>query len=199
MKTALDEKNSPYLRPANYPEPCPGRGYAVLETKSGIRVGFGNLIGRLFMNSSLDCPFQRAESLIEEMINDGADITIIDFHAEATSEKKALAYFLDGQLGALLGTHTHVQTSDAQILPQGLAYVTDAGMTGPQDSVIGMNPQETVDAFLTGRMHRFKPAASRPTLEGAIVEFDDNFQATHIETVRIVDERPNNGLRSDGA
>jgi metallophosphoesterase (TIGR00282 family) len=186
---ALDEKESRVIRPANFPDPCPGRGYLMVETKAGLRVGFGNLMGRLFMNSSMDCPFKSAERLIENMRNDGADFTLIDFHAEATSEKRALAYFLDGRLGALLGTHTHVQTSDAQILPKGLAYVTDVGMTGPHGSVIGMNPQEPINAFLTGRNHRFKPSTMRVAIEGAIVEFDDSGQATSVETIRLKDDR----------
>ncbi|MDR2300898.1 MAG: YmdB family metallophosphoesterase [Deltaproteobacteria bacterium] len=189
IRPVLEDESSRLIRPANFPEPCPGRGHVVLETKSGVRVGFGNLMGRLFMNSSMDCPFRRAETLIQEMENDGANLTLIDFHAEATSEKRAMAYFLDGRLGALLGTHTHVQTSDAQILPQGLAYVTDVGMTGPHGSVIGMNTPETINVFLTGRNHRFKASTQRVAIEGAIVEFNDLGKAVSVETIRVKDAR----------
>jgi metallophosphoesterase (TIGR00282 family) len=178
-------KNSVTIRPANFPDPCPGRGFTILETNSGVKVGLGNLMGRHFMNNSLDCPFRRSESLIREMVESGAQITIIDFHAEATSEKMALAYHLDGKLGALLGTHTHVQTNDAQILPGGLAYVTDVGMTGPHQSVIGMLPNGIVAAFMTGRKHRFKPATEDPILEGAIIDFNQNGLADAIKVVRI--------------
>jgi calcineurin-like phosphoesterase len=145
------------------------------------------------MNPSMDCPFRRAERLIAEMGTAGATITIIDFHAEATSEKKSLAYFLDGKLGALLGTHTHVQTSDAQILPGGTAYVTDVGMTGPQGSTIGMNPAEPIATFLTGRSHRFKPSKSDPALEGVIVDFNHNGLANAIKAVRIRDPQAQPG------
>jgi calcineurin-like phosphoesterase len=115
----------------------------------------------------------------------GALITIIDFHAEATSEKKALAYFLDGRLGALVGTHTHVQTNDVQILPGGLAYVTDLGMTGASNSVIGMGQEETIASFLTGRNFRFKPAKGVSVMEGVIIDFDDLGKATDIRLLSL--------------
>ncbi|MDR2367211.1 MAG: YmdB family metallophosphoesterase [Deltaproteobacteria bacterium] len=186
INEALDEAGSVVIRPANYPEPCPGRGFTVVEARDGARVGFGNLMGRLFMNPAMDCPFRRAESLIDEMKAAGADLTVIDFHAEATSEKMSLAHHLDGRLGALLGTHTHVQTSDAQILPGGLAYVTDVGMTGPHLSVIGMRPEEPIAAFLTGRNHRFKPSTDGAALEAVIVDFDDDGLAMGIRAIRVI-------------
>ncbi|MDR1310164.1 MAG: YmdB family metallophosphoesterase, partial [Deltaproteobacteria bacterium] len=150
----LLEADPRVIRPANLPEPCPGRGFTILEARDGRKVGFGNLMGRVYNSQPLDCPFRRAETLIGEMREAGALVTIIDFHAETTSEKISLAHFLDGRLGALLGTHTHVQTSDARILPNGLAFLTDAGMTGPHGSVIGMRPAEVISSFLTGRLHR---------------------------------------------
>jgi metallophosphoesterase (TIGR00282 family) len=178
--------NDPRLvRPANYPLPCPGRGWTILETPGGVKVGIGNVMGRIFLSQSLECPFRTSERIIAEMKNAGADITIIDFHAEATSEKMALAWHLDGSLGALVGTHTHVQTADAQILPAGLAYITDVGMTGPHQSVIGMCKQDAISAFTTGRKHRFKPANRGPIMEGVIMDFDDNGQAKSIKPIKI--------------
>ncbi|MDR3203148.1 MAG: YmdB family metallophosphoesterase [Deltaproteobacteria bacterium] len=173
------------VRPANYPTPCPGRGWTVLETPGGVKVGLGNVQGRLFMNSNLDCPFKSCDRILEEIGKTGANISIIDVHAEATSEKKALAWYLDGRLGALFGTHTHVQTSDAQIFPEGLAYISDAGMTGPHRSVIGMNKDESISFFLTGRAKRYKPAKGDIFLEGVIVNFNQKGRAEEIKTLKI--------------
>jgi metallophosphoesterase (TIGR00282 family) len=161
------------IRPANFPSPCPGRGFTIL-TVNGVKVGFANLMGRVFMSPILDCPFRAADQVLSEMSAAGAQITIIDFHAEATSEKKAMAAHLDGRLGALLGTHTHVQTADAQIMAGGLAYITDVGMTGAHDSVIGMERREVVDNFLTARPFPFSPATQGGRLEGVVIEFDKN-------------------------
>ncbi|MDR2455068.1 MAG: YmdB family metallophosphoesterase, partial [Deltaproteobacteria bacterium] len=173
--------NDPRLiRPANYPDPCPGKGWTILETAGGVKVGFGNIIGRVFMGPAFDCPFKAADRMLEKMREAGAQITIIDFHAEATSEKMAMAWHLDGRLGALLGTHTHVQTADAFIWPKGLAYISDVGMTGPHLSVIGMRPEETIATLATGRIHRFSPAKGRPILQGVILDFDDGFKAAAI-------------------
>lgn len=177
------EADSRLIRPANLPEPCPGRGWTLAETPGGVRVGVGNVMGRVFLNGSLDCPFRAADRLVGEMEAARADITIIDVHAEATSEKKALAWHLDGRLGALLGTHTHVPTADAQILPGGLAYMTDVGMCGPHQSVIGMSRESVLPTFLTGRPHRFEPAAKGARLNGVIVEFDAKGRAAAIEPV----------------
>lgn len=177
------EADSRLLRPANLPEPCPGRGWTLVETPGGLRVGVGNVMGRVFLNNALDCPFKAADRILEEMKAAGADITIIDVHAEATSEKKALAWHLDGRLGALLGTHTHVATADAQILPGGLAYMTDVGMCGPHQSVIGMSRESVLPTFLTGRPHRFDPAAKGARLNGVIMDFDAKGRATAIKPV----------------
>ena len=177
--------DSRLIRPANYPDPCPGRGWAIAETPGGIKVGVGNLIGRVFMNSSLDCPFAAADRILAEMKAAGAEITIIDFHAEATSEKKALAWHLDGRAGALLGTHTHVPTADAGLMPGGLAFMTDVGMCGPHQSVIGMSQESVLPTFLTGRPSRFEPAAKGARLNGVIIEFGANGQAVDIRPVDI--------------
>jgi metallophosphoesterase (TIGR00282 family) len=168
------------IRPANYPDPCPGRGWTLLETPAGVKVGFGNLIGRIFMGPSLDCPFKAADKMLEKMREAGADIAIIDFHAEATSEKMAMAWHLDGRAEALLGTHTHVQTADAWIWPKGLAYITDAGMTGPHLSVIGMRHEEAMANITTGRHHHFNPATGRPIMQGVILDFGDDHKAAAI-------------------
>jgi len=177
------------VRPGNYPEPCPGRGWTLAETPGGVKVGVGNLMGRVFLNANLDCPFRAADRMLEEMKNAGALITLIDFHAEATSEKKALGWHLDGRAGAVLGTHTHVATADAQILPGGLAFMTDVGMCGPHNSIIGMSRESVLPTFLTGRPRRFEPAAKGARLNGALVDFDDNGRAVAIKAVDLQSPR----------
>ena len=173
------------IRPANFPDPCPGRGWTLLETPAGVKVGFGNLMGRVYMQNGLDCPFRACDRMVGEMGAAGADITLVDFHAEATSEKAALAWHMDGRLGAMVGTHTHVQTNDARILPKGLAFMTDVGMTGPQESIIGMRPEECVEFFITSRRLRFHPAKRRPVLHGAVLEFGDSFKASAITPLSV--------------
>jgi len=173
------------LRPANYPEPCPGRGWTVAETPGGVRVGVANLMGRVFMNQALDCPFRKADQVLAEMRDAGALVTIIDFHAETTSEKKALAAHLDGRAGALLGTHTHVPTADARLLPGGLAYMTDVGLCGPHDSIIGMSRASVLPSFLTGRPRRFEPADRGVRLNGVLLDFNDQGRAEAIRPVDI--------------
>ncbi|MBU1657251.1 MAG: TIGR00282 family metallophosphoesterase [Candidatus Omnitrophica bacterium] len=123
------------IRPANYPEGAPGRGSTVVDTASGKKVAVINIIGRVFMDA-VDCPFARVKKEIKT-VSKLADIIIVDLHAEATSEKIAMGWYLDGEVSAVLGTHTHIQTADERILPKGTAYITDCGMTGPNDSVIG--------------------------------------------------------------
>jgi metallophosphoesterase (TIGR00282 family) len=177
------DTDSRLIRPGNFPSPCPGRGWTVIALQDTL-VGFGNLMGRIFMTPPLDCPFKAADRLIEEMFKAGAQVTIIDFHAEATSEKKALAYYLDGRVGAVLGTHTHIQTADWQILKGGTAYITDVGMTGPHDSIIGMGHREVVENFLTARPKAFKPSESGGCLEGVLLEFDSQFKAVDIQSVK---------------
>lgn len=182
--------NEPRLvRPANFPDPCPGRGWTMLETPGGVKVGLGNLMGRVFINMNLDCPFQAADRMLLEMKAAGADISVIDIHAEATSEKKALAWHLDGRAGALLGTHTHVPTADAQIMPGGLAYMTDVGMCGPHQSIIGMSRDSVLPNFLTGRPSRFEPAAKGARLNGIIIDFDPSGRALAVKPVDIAGPR----------
>jgi metallophosphoesterase (TIGR00282 family) len=172
----------PVVRPYNYPEPCPGKGWVMISGPGGIKVALGNLMGRVFIAFSLDCPFRAADKMLAEMKEAGAQITILDFHAEATAEKKALAYYLDGRVGAVLGTHTHIQTSDHQILPKGTAYMTDVGMSGPHDSIIGMESENVIKSFLYGRRFAFSASSKLPSLQGVVMDFDDeDFRAKSIK------------------
>jgi hypothetical protein len=159
------------LRPANYPEGLPGRGAVVIERGCGVSVGVINLEGRVFMGN-IDCPFRAAEREVSK-IKSEASIIIVDMHAEATSEKQALGWFLDGRVSAVLGTHTHVQTSDERILPRGTAYITDAGMTGPFDSVIGIKKELSIERFLTAVPNRYEVAKGDIRLQGVIIDIDD--------------------------
>lgn len=159
------------IRPANYPDPCPGQGSTLLRTPGGVKVGLVNLMGRVFMDA-LECPFRTADKEIESLKSRKADIILVDIHAEATSEKQALGRYLEGQVGAVLGTHTHVQTSDECILPKGTAYISDLGMTGPHDSVLGMKKELVLEKFLTGRPIRFTNAKKDVRLEGVILKFE---------------------------
>ncbi|MEJ2068095.1 MAG: TIGR00282 family metallophosphoesterase, partial [Deltaproteobacteria bacterium] len=135
------------LRPDNYPDSVPGRGYVTVNTREGIKVCVINLMGRVFMGS-LEDPFARAEEILSE-IKSETPITVLDFHGEDTREKVSLAYFLDGRMSAVIGTHSHIQTADERVLPGGTAYITDAGMTGPRDSVIGVKKERALTRFLT--------------------------------------------------
>jgi hypothetical protein len=158
------------LRPANYPEECPGIGHAVVNTKSGFPVAVINLAGRVFMGPA-DCPFRAAKSLVGAL-RQQTPVVIADLHAEATSEKQALGWYLDGQVSAVLGTHTHVQTADETILPGGTAYITDAGMTGPHNSIIGIEKEMIIEKFLTGMPCRFEVARGDVRLQGVVLGID---------------------------
>ena len=158
------------LRPANYPEAVPGSGVALWE-QGGRRVGVLNLQGRVFM-PTLACPFQVGEEKIA-LLKQATDLIIIDFHAEATSEKQAFARFVDGRVSAVLGTHTHVQTADEQILPAGTAYISDVGMTGASDSIIGMESSDVIYRFLTQMPSRFRVAKGAPILSAVVLDLDE--------------------------
>ena len=159
------------LRPANYPTGTPGRGSVVVQTASGISLGVLNLEGRVFMRP-LDCPFRVAEREVDAL-RDKTDIIIVDIHAEATSEKEALGWFLDGRVSAVVGTHTHVQTADERVLPRGTAYITDVGMTGPCDSVLGIKKEVALERFLTLLPNRYDVAKGDVRLQGVLVNIDD--------------------------
>lgn len=172
------EGHQPVLRPLNYPPGVPGRGYLTLGAAAVV-----NLIGRTFM-ASFDCPFRAMDKLLSELPPD-IKVVIVDFHAEATSEKCAMGHYLDGRVSAVLGTHTHVPTTDARILPGGTAYVTDIGMVGPLDSVIGDNPHDVIERFLTQIPHRLSVAeAGTVVFNAVLVEVDEESgRASRIERV----------------
>ena len=186
QKDIIPELDSgiPVLRPLNYPPGVPGRGYLITGKTMVV-----NLMGRTFMND-IDCPFRAMDKLLEE-IEDRPPVIIVDFHAEATSEKMAMGWYLDGRVSAVLGTHTHVGTIDAQILPQGTAYVTDIGMTGPTGSIIGDDVESVLRRFLTGMPHRLSVGKGKPVLNAVLVEVDENSgRAISIERICRQLERP---------
>jgi 2',3'-cyclic-nucleotide 2'-phosphodiesterase len=170
------------LRPANYPAGVPGRGSCVAQTRDGRAVGVINVMGRVFM-APLDDPFAVALREIDA-VRHRARIILVDMHAEATSEKIAMGWHLDGRVTAVIGTHTHVQTADERVLPGGTAYLTDAGMTGPHDSIIGMEKEPSLARFLNGMPAKFEPASGNPRLNGAVIEADDKTgRATQITRI----------------
>jgi metallophosphoesterase (TIGR00282 family) len=172
------------LRPANYPEGVPGSGSIVVETPGGERVGVLQLMGRAYM-PALDCPFQVARREVARLKQETRAI-IVDMHAEATSEKMAMGHFLDGEVTAVVGTHTHVQTADEQILPKGTAYLTDIGMTGPIHSVIGIKKELAIEKFLTQMPRRFEVAAGPAVFSAALIELDGTVgKAIGIQRIRI--------------
>jgi 2',3'-cyclic-nucleotide 2'-phosphodiesterase len=170
------------LRPANYPVGVPGRGAYLAQTGDGRAVGVINVMGRVFMQS-IDDPFTVVLKEIESL-RGRTKIIVVDFHAEATSEKVAMGWHLDGRVTLVVGTHTHVQTADERILPNGTAYITDAGMTGPHDSIIGMEREPSLARFLNGMPTRYEPATGNPRLNGVLVDADDKTgKATAISRV----------------
>jgi len=171
------------LRPFNYPAGTPGRGSTIVTTADGTRVGVLNLMGRVFM-TALDDPFSLGRAEVERL-KAHADIVFVDFHAEPTSEKIALGWHLDGLATAVVGTHTHVQTADAQVLPGGTAYCTDVGMTGPHDGVIGVDRAPIIARFLSGLPTRFDTATGMPKLHGVIITADASGRASAIERLSL--------------
>lgn len=163
--------NPKLIRPANYSKGVPGKGYGIYECK-GKKIAVINLIGRTDMNVQSQNPFTIADEIVEKIKNE-SDIIIIDFHAEATAEKIAMAYYLDGRITALYGTHTHVQTADEQILENGTGYITDIGMTGPKKSVIGMDVNASIKRFLTSLPERYKLAEGQCIFNGCILDIND--------------------------
>ncbi|MDY6856792.1 MAG: TIGR00282 family metallophosphoesterase [Thermodesulfobacteriota bacterium] len=165
----LDEEKY-LLRPANYPIENPGTGSAIFQTEAGENIGVLNLLGRVFMNS-IDCPFKTAIKEVKKL-KAKTNVIVIDIHAEATSEKMALGWFFDGKVSAIIGTHTHIQTADERVLPEGTAYITDVGMTGAMDSVIGMNKDIIIERFFTQRPHKFKVAKRDIQLNAVIIDIN---------------------------
>lgn len=164
--------SSPYiLRPANFSRSVPGRGWKVYDGPRGLRIGVLNLIGRVNMDPNVENPFTTADGVLRQMEHE-ADLVLVDFHAEATSEKLAMGWYLDGRAAAVWGTHTHVPTADGQILPKGTGYLTDLGMTGPVHSVLGIQPQLSINKFLGGLPRRYEAAEGPCKLEGAVFVWD---------------------------
>jgi metallophosphoesterase (TIGR00282 family) len=171
------------IRPANVASGSPGRGLAVLPAADGTPVAVVNLLGQLFVNTPVG-PFEIVDDLVDEARR-SARVVLVDFHAEATSEKVALARWLDGRATAVIGTHTHIQTNDARVLPGGTAAITDAGMTGPHDSVIGVEAELALRRMRTGMPVRFRPAEGDVRLEGVVVTCGENGRATSCDALRV--------------
>ena len=169
MHTVLDESDC-IIRPANYPEGTYGKGYTIIDL-GFTRIGVINILGVVY-TESLDCPFKTADSIIEKLKNDGIKNILIDIHAEATAEKKALAYHLDGRVSAVFGTHTHTQTADEQILPNGTGFITDLGMVGPTDSVLGVKSELAIKKMKDKLPVRFAIADGKCHLDGCIFTID---------------------------
>jgi 2',3'-cyclic-nucleotide 2'-phosphodiesterase len=171
------------IRPANAGSQLPGRGLAVVEARNGVAVGVINILGNLFVDAAVS-PWEMVDELVDRA-RAQAPVVVVDFHAEATSEKIALSRWLDGRVTAVIGTHTHVQTNDARILPAGTAAVTDAGMTGPHDSVIGVVAELAIRRMRTRLPVRFQPAEGGVRIEGVVVDCADDGRAQRIELLRI--------------
>ena len=160
------------IRPANYPGDCPGQGYHMYSAGFNKKIAVINASGRIYL-PPMDCPFQTVNYILEEL-DHSADYIIVDFHAEATSEKQAFGYYFDGRVTAVLGTHTHIQTADERLLPEGTAYISDIGMTGPINSIIGMEKEPIIEKFLNARPTRFEVAAGPAQLQGVILSLDES-------------------------
>ena len=181
IENYLDD-NRYIVRPANYAPQVPGRGWCEVETNFGT-VCVINLIGRCSMNFGTENPFFEADRILKKT---DAKITLVDFHAEATSEKLAMAYYLDGRVSAIWGTHTHVQTSDGRVMPNGTGYITDLGMTGAIESVIGIKPESSINMFLGNPPRRYDQAKGSCKLEGAVFTVDTaTGKCLGVETIRI--------------
>lgn len=175
------------LRPANYPPGLPGRGWGLFETSGGIAVAVINLEGRVFMGN-LDCPFRGADAILQGLDRD-CKVVLVDFHAEATSEKGALGAYLDGRVSALVGTHTHVQTADEHVLPGGTAFISDVGMTGARDSVIGIRKELSVERFLKQIPVRYEVSKKDPMLCAVVIDIDETTgKARKIERIMQLDD-----------
>jgi metallophosphoesterase (TIGR00282 family) len=170
------ENRRDILRPLNYPPQNPGRGAGVYHLEDGRTVGVINLQGRVFMKD-LDCPFRTVLPVIEKL-KEETQIVVVDFHAEASAEKVALGWYLDGKVSALIGTHTHIQTADERVLPGGTGYITDAGMSGSVDGVIGVKKELAIKRFLTQTPNRFQPADSNLVMMGVVLTVDDETGST---------------------
>ncbi len=161
----------PVLRPANYPSPCPGKGFEIYTNMVNAKIAVVNVMGRVYLPLT-DCPFQTINKVLKN-IDPTVNTIIVDFHAEITSEKVAMSYFLNGRVTALIGTHTHIQTADEKIMSGGTAYITDAGMTGPSEGVIGIDKDVIIKRYLTAIPYRFSVARGKTIFQGVELEIDD--------------------------
>ena len=175
------------IRPANYPDDVPGRGWGILELEGGDEIGIINLQGRVFMDP-IDCPFRAVDRMLPE-IAERTKIILVDIHAEATSEKTAMGIYLDGRVSGVMGTHTHVASADERILPGGTAYQTDIGMVGPIDGVLGVESEPVIKRFLTGLPYRFSVAEGPVTMDGTLITIDpETGKAPGIERFKEIHE-----------
>lgn len=180
----LDSPNNPIIRPYNYHHTAPGRGSIVIE-KGANRIGIINLLGMVGMDS-VDNPFNSIDEAVSQLQHDGCNIILVDFHAEASGEKRAMGFYLDGRVSAVLGTHTHVPTADEQILPHGTGYITDVGMTGPIDSCLGVRKELAIEKMKTLLPVRFENPESACALQGVVLTIDtDSGKCTHIERIEV--------------
>ena len=193
LEEYLDETDR-VIRPANFPDGAPGKGWTIVTTPQGVKIGVVNLLGRTFMRYQVLCPFRTIDEMLPHIRKETANI-VMDMHAETTSEKVAMGHYVNGRVSVLFGTHTHIQTADEEILDQGTAYITDVGMTGPYDSVIGQQKERIIQRFLTSRPIRFQVAKDKIKLCGIVVSIDEkNGRAKSIRRVQAAytpEEKPN--------
>lgn len=181
----LGDPKFPVIRPANFAPGTPGKGYAVAQDKMMNRILVINVIGQVFMKKHFDCPFRAMDQVLRETSHEKVDAIFVDIHAEASSEKYAMAFYLDGRASALVGTHTHVPTADARILPGGLAFMSDAGMTGSLDSVIGVKKEVIISSFLTQMPVKHEPESlGQMVFNGCLIDIDSKNRSTKIEHIQ---------------
>ena len=184
IKEYLDKNRENCIRPANYPGEVPGRGWAIKEA-AGVKIAVFNLLGRIFMGGPLDCPFSCADKLLNTALSD-CRIRILDMHAEATSEKIAMSRFLDGRVSLIFGTHTHVQTADEELFSSGTAYISDLGMCGPTQGVLGMKSTVSIKRFTNGMRYSYEVESGPSALQGIFCDFKaQTGHASYIERIRI--------------
>jgi hypothetical protein len=184
VTSLLENKEMPLIRPANFSDEAPGQGYRLIELRTK-KILVINLIGRVFMKQPYDNPFRKADQILED---EEANAIIVDWHAEATAEKICLGWYLDGRVSAVLGTHTHIPTADAQVLPQGTAYISDVGMVGPKDSSLGANKESAIESFLKQMPFRYEIAKGPVEINAVLIEIDKKGKAKKIERLqKIVD------------
>lgn len=179
----MNREDSNVIRPANYPPGNPGKGHQLIEV-NGKSLLIMNLIGRVFMGKNFDCPFRKADEILSDYEAKKPDAILLDFHAEVTSEKIALRHYLDGRISAMWGTHTHIPTADSEITDKGMAYITDVGMVGPKDSVIGTEKMAVIDSFLRQTSFKLDPAEGRCIFNAIVIELGGPFESKSIELIQ---------------